>query len=241
MNIAMVLGVVGGQNMWVQFCCAPLLMGFVMMDGKKPSDLPSSVQTPEDFVDDRKIEFGRMLEACAAPLQSLLDYPAGVTNEQFFEFQSLALLSPIFYPPKVPGEKELTDRIYRRLEAQVLMDQGSVFLGDDIQSIADIKFADDLASIDFDAEAEFYAKTLPATLAIRGLRYTQAERDLYHPIAQELSRPGPFDFPLPTWVEQYKKSILPFLFLGVRLDRLPPQAMRAILPKMHLDFSNVPA
>jgi hypothetical protein len=66
-------GIVGSQAMFVQVSFAPLFVGLSKMTGETSLVDPKVTQKPEDYIDDRKIEFARMLKACSDSFIKLRD------------------------------------------------------------------------------------------------------------------------------------------------------------------------
>ncbi|MGH6927525.1 MAG: hypothetical protein ACREEV_04335, partial [Dongiaceae bacterium] len=119
-----VLGVFVGQgSLGIQLAFAPLAGALKELNAVEPTFPTTAAKSPEEFVADRRLEFGRMLESCSAGILKLAERArldvSFMTEDKFDRFRSRALLSPIWYPPRVPNVDELANRIETRMWAKI--------------------------------------------------------------------------------------------------------------------------
>jgi hypothetical protein len=124
--VAILGGIIGAQTIGIQVFFAPIFFGLSKWTGDAPQVPLTSTAAPEDFIADRKVEFGKMLDACQGSIEDLIGrIKSGedvITEVEFESFLARALLSPIWYPPKDLDFDYLTKRLERRMWAQAWMD-----------------------------------------------------------------------------------------------------------------------
>jgi hypothetical protein len=213
-------GIILGELTGIEFIFAPLMLA--LEDWKKPTPkVPlKTTQAPDDFVADRKSEFAQMMDACAGQILSILgDVKSGkgyMSEQEWHSFLGNALLSPVWWPPKAPDVDDLAKRIERRIWAVAAgnntKDGGLV--SDALVGIKAIgQLPGDTDSLDFGKIEDFYheaAKLMNAYDAVGKIDYEKGNSEVaqdwrryLYPIAAELSRPPPLEYPLPGYVQAY--------------------------------------
>jgi hypothetical protein len=214
-------GIVGAQVMLVQVSFAPLFVGLSKMGADSTLVSPEVTPNADDYMADRKLEFGRALAACSASILDLIrttkDSPDKITAADFEVFLSRSLVSPIWYPPREPNPDLLAKKFERKMWAQVYYDATKTPKQARQFSTADIwnKYMesrdtseDGGEGLDPKVMADFYSEFVQR-LQNDGLGRIDAVviRRNVKEIVQELARPSPIDYPLPAYVKAYLQAI----------------------------------
>jgi hypothetical protein len=247
-------GVVGAQAMFVQVAFSPLLVGLSKAGVETTLVSPEVTPSPDDYIADRKLEFGRALAACSAAILDLMritkDNPDKMTANDFEVFLSRSLVSPIWYPPREPDTDQLAKKFERKMWAQAYYDATKTAKQARQFSTVDIwnkymesrdRSEDGGEGLDSKVMEDFYSEF------IQRLRYdglggqidaTVIRRNVKE-IVQELARRSPIDYPLPAYVKAYLQIV--GAYKGVTLGLGDPGWLLNRLPPIHLTWDNVPS
>ena len=201
---ALIAPIIGIQSFSVQFAFAPLVLGLQNMTKKNFDAVPATVaKSPDDFISDRKLEFGLMLAKVSEEIIKLMDQPASM--QQVVAARSRALFSPIWYPPKNPDEAELAKRIERRLWARILLEKRSNTLWADVKErVRDVNLKSDKdAPIDQEKSKKALEEHVKEVRRRLGTGSANSREETDAPLLDELSRPDPLSYPLPAAVRKY--------------------------------------
>lgn len=232
-----VLGLIVGQGSFgVQLIYAPLASGLKKLLTSEPTYPSEPDKSPEEFVSSRKLEFGRMLAAASRGLMDLRDKARGgtssVTEAEFDRFRSMALVSPIWYPPPDPDTGTLADRVERRMWAKsaerIVKDPD---YGMDLTGMAGR--LGDLKQV----KTPFENRMVPSFggnvyRTQLNIKYIESLRPW---VRSEMERHGPFHCDLPDYTNQY------MMILGWRQNPFIPKTtvdqMLARIPYVRRDYS----
>ena len=242
-------GIVGAQTMFVQVSFAPLFVGLSKM-GAESTLVPAEItQDADEYIADRKLEFGRMLVACSAAILDQIeitkDNPDKITADEFEVFLSRSLLSPIWYPPREPNTEQLAKKFERKMWALAYYDATKTAKQARQSSTAEI-WNNYMESRDLSEDSgqgldptvlEAFYRDFVARLRSE-LDEVVIRRNVKY-IVQELARPSPIDYPLPAHVRSYLQVIN--AYKGVTFGLGDPGWLLDRLPPAHLGWHNVPA
>jgi hypothetical protein len=243
-------GIVGSQAMFVQVSFAPLFVGLSKMGGESTLVPLEITQSADEYIADRKLEFGRMLEACSKSILDQIeitkDNSDKITADEFEVFLSRSLLSPIWYPPREPNTDQLAKKFERKMWALAYYDATKTDKQARQSSTAEIwnnymesrdPSEDGGQSLDPNVLEAFYRDFVQR---LRGGQVDEVviRRNVKY-IVQELARPSPIDYPLPAHVKSYLQIIT--AYKGVTLGLGDREWLLNRLPPVHLGWHNVPA
>lgn len=258
-----VLGVFIGQgSVGIQLVFAPLVGALKELNAVEPSFPAAPAKSPEEFIADRRLEFGRMLESCSAGILKLAEKArldgSFMTEDKFDKFRSRALLSPIWYPPKEPDVETLANRIEMRMWAKIAQAIVDGYHADLKMSPFKRAFDSKMGTSerimrDRDYSAAFHrmAVRLEELKAVKNttagvfagmaapLQYLSGSLKPW--VAKELSRPDPFDYPLPSHVNNYLALVKVFWIKSfMTFRRLNIDEVMRVIPNVRLNWSHVP-
>jgi hypothetical protein len=247
-------GIVGAQVMLVQVSFAPLFVGLSRLGAESTLVSPEVTQNADDYIADRKLEFGRTLAACSASILDLIritkDNPDKITANDFEVFLSRSLVSPIWYPPREPNIDQLAKKFERKMWAQAYYDATKTPKQARQYSTVDIlnKYMesrdtseDGGQGLDPKVMEDFYGEfvqrlqydglggRIDAAVIRRNVKF----------LVQELARPSPIDYPLPSYVKAYLQAL--GTYKVVTFGSGDPSWLLNRLPPIHLTWDNVPS
>jgi hypothetical protein len=251
--IEIIGAVVGPMHTFASLAFIPVAAGLKKLTSSEPTYPPKPTTSPEEFVTDRKLEFGRMLAACAQAILKLRERAksgAGVSAQDFETFLSRSLLSPIWYPPREPDQKKLAESIERRMWAKA----GKTMIKDpdyemDMSGMADrLEKLNAVKSGGYTDLKRMARYNFGARQLIFSLNHGYLHQRLSPWVDKELRGPDPFEYAVPRHVQKYVDV---FEAMTTAYETTPrwlpnapkkptPETVMQQVPYVRLDWSNVP-